>query len=78
MEVAAHIVSVSFMLSANYLNISFWLYIILRLFYLELQFGLLHSPSRYVMLFSWLFQPLIKHVKRIHLKTTLPGLRVEG
>lgn len=32
----------------------------------------------YHMLFSWLFQPLIRLVKRIHLKTSPPGLRVEG
>lgn len=30
------------------------------------------------MLFSWLFQPLIRLVKRIHLKTSPSGLRVEG
>lgn len=29
-------------------------------------------------LFSWLFQPLIRLVKRIHLKTSPQGLRVEG
>ena len=32
----------------------------------------------YHMLFSWLLQPLIRLVKRIHLKTSPPGLRVEG
>lgn len=30
------------------------------------------------MLFSWLFQPLIRLVKRLHLKTSPPSLRVEG